>query len=656
MTAIRQKLPHAGICAALMLMQVLNAYSQWNADPTINTPVCTTPGSQQFLPQMVADGSGGAVIAWMETSLDFTSSRIYAQHLSSTGIRQWAATGVDVSGGNGVPTAPQIATDGNGGAIITWIDLTGGQIRHYAQKINANGQIQWNPAGVLLCPATVSQVVYYQLISDEQGGAILLWDDSRATFNQVFAQRIDANGNLQWPIDGLPCTPLFTNLSSYDAVPDSTGGMMLCWTINTGLLSRNDVFVQHISKNGIPQWGANGKNICNASSDQLFCKIAKDSDDNAIVIWQDFRLDPVWSQIYGQRIDSGGNVEWEVDGSLLADSVSPTPTVVKIVADTRKGAVVTWLDNFMGGQSTVAHLRGVRVDSTSGLVWMNQEIATWQELQLPADYKLASDYQGGCFISWTKNVTYGLGANDVYDLGAQHVFPDGTLELGINGKAVSSVPMNQYYQQLVSDRNGVAIVAWSDLRNNADYDLYAARIAAPVSLPVTWLHFSGSMDGSTAVLTWGTTHEVNNKGFTIQRSHTGTNFDSIGFIAASDLPQNHHTYSFTDPNPFTGSNYYRLQQEDLDGITSFSRTIQLDFDLKNALSVYPNPASRYITIHGTSAGSIIGIYSVGGRKYRELRSSSSSMEIDISKMPRGVYFLRVTETGNSHSFLISVVD
>jgi len=299
---------------------------------------------------------------------------------------------------------------------------------------------------------------------------------------------------------------------------------------------------------------------------------------------------------------------------------------------------------------------GVHVDSTSGFVWMNQEVATWQELQLPADYKLASDYQGGCFISWTKNVTYGLGANDVYDLGAQHVFPDGTLEFGINGKAVSSVPMDQYYQQLVSDSNGVAIIAWSDLRNNADYDLYAARIAAPVSLPVTWLYFSGSMNGSTALLTWETTHEVNNKGFTIQRSHTGTSFDSIGFIAASNLPQDHHAYSFTDPNPFSGSNYYRLQQEDLDGIASLSRTIQVDFDLKNTLSVYPNPASRYITVHGTSAGSIIGIYSVDGRKYRELRSTSSYVEIDISEMARGLYFLRVTETENSHSFLISVVD
>jgi hypothetical protein len=657
MTATRKKIHYAGMCATVLLMHALNAYSQWNADPTINTPVCTTLGSQQFLPQMIADGSGGAIIVWMETSLDFSSGRIYAQHLSSTGTRQWSAAGLQVSGGSGQLTNPQIVADGKGGAIVSWINLAGGQVRHYTQKINASGQIQWNPAGVLLCPVTVSPVLYYQLISDGQGGAILLWDDSRTGVNQVFAQRIDADGNLQWPVDGLPCSPQFTNLSSYDAVPDFTGGMMLCWTITTGLISRNDVFVQHISNDGMLQWGANGKNICNASSDQLFCKIAKDADDNVIVIWQDFRLDPVWSQIYGQRIDSAGNIKWQADGSLLADSVSPTPTVAKIVADTRKGAVVTWLDDFMGGQSTIAHLRAVRVDSTGGFAWMNQEIATWQESQLPADYKLVSDFKGGCFISWTKVVTYGLGAYDVYDLGAQHVFPNGTVEFGINGQAVSSVPMNQYYQQLVSDSNGIAIVAWSDLRNNADYDLYAARLSEPsVPLPVTWLNFSGTIQEPGVLLKWETTHETDNKGFTIHRSADGIQFDSIGFVPASLSPGPLSSYTFTDWYPRRGSNYYRLQQKDIDGRTSLSHIIRLDFILKNTLSVYPNPASRYITVRGTSAGSIIGIYSADGRKYRELRSSSSHMEINISEMPKGMYFLRVTEANNSHSFLISVID
>ena len=158
------------------------------------------------------------------------------------------------------------------------------------------------------------------------------------------------------------------------------------------------------------------------------------------------------------------------------------------------------------------------------------------------------------------------------------------------------------------------------------------------------------------MLTWETTREVNNKGFTVQRSHNGISFDNIGFIPASTLVQDHYAYAFTDLHPFSGSNYYRLEQKDIDERTSLSRTIRLNFVLQSTLSVYPNPASRYINVRGTSAGSMISIYSADGRKYKERRSSSNLTEIDISEMPKGIYFLRVTEGNNSQSFLISVVD
>lgn len=649
MTAIRKKIYRIGIAAAVLLLHALNSYSQWNADPAINTPVCTTPGSQQLFPQIVSDGSGGAFITWSEGAADMSSVSVFAQHISSTGTKLWATAGVDVNGGIGIPNNPQIVTDGNGGAIIAWADIAGGVVRHYVQKINSSGQLQWNAGGVLVCPATVAPLIDYELLPDKNGGCTLLWDDSRSGNNQVYAQHIDADGNLLWALNGVPCSPNFTILSSFDAVADSTGGIILSYILNAGGLNGHDSFVQHINENGVAEWGPLGIDLSNAPSDQLFARIAKDTNDNVIVIWQDFRLDPVWSQIYGQRIDAQGNIKWQTDGKLLVDSVVPTSTFSKIVADTKKGAIITWLDDFTGGQSTVAHLRSVRIDSTGSFVWMKQEVATWQEAQMPAQYELASDFKGGCFISWTQ---IAAGPPAYYDLGAQHVFPDGTVEFGINGQLVSSAPMNQYYQQLMSDSSGLAIVAWSDQRSGADYDLYAARIAAPGTLPVTWVNFSGSMNGSSAVLTWETADEVNNKGFTIQRSQNGIGFDNIGFVAASE----NYKYAFTDPQPHNGSNYYRLQQKDIDGEISFSRTIRINFGQENIVSVYPNPASRFITVRGTSGGSTIGIYGADGRRYQQLRSTGSHVEIDISKMPKGMYFLRVTEANNSQTFIISVID
>ena len=224
------------------------------------------------------------------------------------------------------------------------------------------------------------------------------------------------------PLNGLSCTPPFTSRSSYDAVPDSTGGMRLCWTLTTGIATGNDVFVQHINGDGIKQWAAGGINICSGPKDQLYCKIAKDTGENLIVIWQDFRLDPVKSQIYGQRISADGDPLWVAGGLLLADDVLETSTVAKIASDTKGGVHLAWLDDFLPLPSTVAHLMGVHVDSM-GTVNTKKEIATWQDLQMPVDFEFVPDFSGGAFISWAhpsfENPAAGF--YEIYDVYAQHV-------------------------------------------------------------------------------------------------------------------------------------------------------------------------------------------------------------------------------------------
>ena len=633
-----------------------STWSQWNADPAINTPVKTEIGTNQLFSQMAPDGSGGTFITWIDGSLDLDSTKIYAQHISSTGTKMWTPNGVDMGGVGTVLTLPKIVSDGNGGAIVSWINNNATILSHHVQKISAGGQVQWNAGGVEVCAAAVFSDLFYQFIPDNHGGAILLWNDRRQVQNQVFAQRIGPNGNLLWPVNGLECSPTFTHPSSFEGVADSTGGLMLCWTLTTGLQSRSDVFVQHFSESGIAQWGATGKNICNAFSDQLYPKIVKDAFDNIIVIWQDFRLDPVMSQIYGQRVSGDGSVKWLADGIILADSVVEASTVAKVVTDTSGGAIIAWLDDFPPvTSSSTAHLFSVRVDSMGAAVWPKKEIATWTDLQIPTDFKWAADFNGGAWLSWGTWTTIG-DIYTIFDLYAQHVFPDGSLQSSLSGELASSGPMSQLYHQMVTDSSGVAFFSWTDVRNMADYDIYANRLPALSTLPVTWLDFSGIIQGSTVQLTWETSNEINNTGFTIQRSPNGIQFDSIGFRPASSVGQVRFIYKFTDPHPLQGANYYRLQQKDIDGKILFSKTIRLDFNLTNLLSVYPNPASKYITIRGVSSGSNISLYGMDGRKYREVRSSGGYVTIDISELPKGIYIARVGGRNTTKSYLITVVE
>lgn len=605
-----------------MMICSLQMQAQWTTDPAVNTPVCTTPGTHQMFPQIASDENGGAFVVWVEAAADMMSTRIFAQHLSPAGTKLWAAGGIEATNASGLFTSPQIVADGAGGAVISWINNPSGIIQYYMQRISATGQTQWTAGGVLVSDVVQVSSFNYQMIGDGLGGASLLWDDSRGGNVRVYAQHIDAAGNRLWANDGLPISPEFTDFMSSDAVADKEGGIFLCFGKNSGLLNLHEVYVQHINADGIAEWGNDGLNLSNVSRDQLFCKIAKDTSDHVIVVWQDFRLDPAWSQIYGQRIDSVGNLQWGPNGKLLADSVVPDYTWTKIVSDSKKGVVITWFDNYDPIQtSDTAHLYAIRIDSTGSVVWTKKEVVNWHSGQVPNEYELVADYKGGAYTSFAKDPNI--------KLGAQHILPDGSLEFPLAGTMVSSAPQLKAWQQLMCDSNGLAVVVWTDLRSATNYDLYAMRIGAPVALPVTWVHFTGKPSATSIILTWQTAQEENNKGFAIQRSSNGNLFDSIGYKAAGSQ------YSFIDVSPLQGDNYYRLQQMDIDGEISYSRVVRVNMEKENWLRLFPNPARDKIIVSGFRPGSRLVIYDGSGR----IMKRANVREIYVGDLPAGIYYL-----------------
>ena len=96
-------------------------------------------------------------------------------------------------------------------------------------------------------------------------------------------------------------------------------------------------------------------------------------------------------------------------------------------------------------------------------------------------------------------------------------------------------------------------------------------------LPVTFISFNGVLQNNSALLTWSTANELNNKGYEVQRSNEGMNFTDIGFVAGQGNSSQQNNYSYTDYKIVSGFNYYRLKQIDVEGRINYSSTIRLDF-------------------------------------------------------------------------------
>jgi len=154
---------------------------------------------RQSLPGLVSDGTGGAVVAWQggDGTNPGTGWNVYARRITAVGVPQGSAQ-VALCSVGGDQTGVGIATDGFGGAIVTWNDGRSFPQDVYASRLNSAGAAEWIANGALVSSAPGDQT-FPVIASDGRAGAILAWQDYRSGTIDIYVQRIEAFGFLGNP-------------------------------------------------------------------------------------------------------------------------------------------------------------------------------------------------------------------------------------------------------------------------------------------------------------------------------------------------------------------------------------------------------------------------------------------------------------------------
>jgi hypothetical protein len=174
---------------------------------------------------------GDALVCW-EDGRSGISIDIYAMRVGSNGVPAagWPAGGVAVNTAAGNQESPHAVSDGAGGAIVEWND---GGTSLVAQRVTSSGAFfaGWPAAGRTLCtgvnPKTESQFV----ISDDAGGAIVVWSEIVSTDDNVYAQRVASDGTIPsgWPAEGALLSTAPFNQNGPVPVPDGASGAIVFW-------------------------------------------------------------------------------------------------------------------------------------------------------------------------------------------------------------------------------------------------------------------------------------------------------------------------------------------------------------------------------------------------------------------------------------------
>ena len=434
----------------------------------------STENGNQWYPQISGDGANGAIITW-EDERDGEKGDIYAQRINSAGDVQWVPGGVAISTENDTQGSPQICSDEDGGAIITWNDKRNGLYYDiYAQRINSTGSVIWDVNGTEISTAIESQTVP-QITSDGTGGAIITWSDYRSGSNyDIYVQRINSTGNVKWIANGTSISSESGNQYFPQITSDGAGGAILTWEDLRG--ADSDIYAQRIDSTGNVMWNANGTAISTAYNDQWYPQITSDGAGGAIITWSDYRTGTNYD-IYAQRINSTGNVMWFANGTEIS-TAGDNQEVPQICSDGAEGAIITWTD-FRNGNNYDIYAQ--KINSTGSLKWIINGIAVNGAEEDQEAPQISDDGEGGAIITWEDS-------RDIWgDIYAQRVSSAGEIQGTAEGVDVCTAGFAQRQPQIYGDGNGSAIITWFDKRNIIDYDIFA-----------NWVKIEPSLDGDKA--------------------------------------------------------------------------------------------------------------------------------------------------------------
>ena len=309
---------------------------------------------------LIADGTGGAYLAIMD-SHDAVYYHVYVQHITNTGAAAWGSQGLNATPlvTTGGQVEPTLCADGSGGAIVAFIDTRNSPSDLFGQRFDAAGNLLWTDTGKALCTAASSEGVP-DIAADGSGGFYLTWEDSRdfgATGYDIYTNRYDAAGNPLWTANGYPTCTATNAQYRPRVVADAQGGAIVVWyDYRNSAATGSDIFGQRYLPSGTGVWYYSGRAICDQAGDQLVPVPASDGVGGVYVAWQDNRADSfTGTTIYIQGVAADGQSRWP-SGGVAAGGGAGGQQQQALALTSDGNIAVAWADSRNGNSDVYAQL------------------------------------------------------------------------------------------------------------------------------------------------------------------------------------------------------------------------------------------------------------------------------------------------------------
>ena len=328
----------------------------------------TTGVNDKTEPQLVSDAAGGAIVCYKE--LVALKWEVKAARVDNIGAVPWTTA---IGAATDSEYNAKLATNGLGGAIVTYEQDTGGTNKDiWAAMVLINGSEMWYKR----MTSGTDQETKPQITPDGSGGAVIAYQRYVGS-EDIYGVKVDSSGTVVpgWPtcVQGGPDTEQDPQVTT-----DGSGGGIFTWAIQYS--GDWDIRAWRLDANGVHRAFTIVQYLpSNAQNPQ----ITSDGVGGAIVTWKDDRATD-WD-IYAQRVSNAA------------------PTVTSITANSGTNDGPVGITNLAGtGFDTVFGVQSVRLMKTGQTDITATTVNVASSTKITCDFNLSGAAVGAWDV-WVQN-------------------------------------------------------------------------------------------------------------------------------------------------------------------------------------------------------------------------------------------------------------
>lgn len=261
-------------------------------------------------------------------------NNIYIKYIDSNGNELWATKKVNSSMVGANQINPKIALTENYGQATTtifWEDEQNGNLDIYGQSLDASGNKQWGADLQITSSSTDEHSITVKI--DANDNIYLAW----VNLGDVYVQKYILNGTQLWTNHINVSNTINTEYYPMITI-DNTGNFYLAWTEDNS--SEFNIYLSKYDPSGTQLWKTQA-NVDDLSANQYYVDIATDNS-YVYLVWTDSRKGN--EDIYAQKIDLAGTVQWAKDQKLNNDPSILNQNTPSIVINSSGDSYAAWND------------------------------------------------------------------------------------------------------------------------------------------------------------------------------------------------------------------------------------------------------------------------------------------------------------------------